>query len=186
MKSLDNFLQEARIRQVASFIPRAARVLDIGSHEGVLFARLGKDIDASIGIDPHITKTAKVGHHQLIRGLFPADMPSGMTFDVVTMLAVLEHIPPAEYPAFSAGVWQYLKPGGSLIITVPSKWVDPILHVLRFFRLIDGMSLEEHHGFEVSDTLSIFEQRFFHLVLHRRFQLGLNNLFVFRKHDSGH
>jgi len=49
------------------------------------------------------------------------------------------------------------------------------------FHLIDGMSLEEHHGYEVSQTTKIFSPPDFRLVLHRRFQLGLNHLFVFER-----
>jgi hypothetical protein len=43
------------------------------------------------------------------------------------------------------------------------------------------MSLEQHHGFEASSTRSLFERQGLKLVLHQRFQLGLNNLFVFKR-----
>jgi hypothetical protein len=59
--------------------------------------------------------------------------------------------------------------------------VDHILTVLKTLRVIDGMSLEEHHGYDVNHTASIFAPPRFALDVHRRFQLGLNNLFVFRR-----
>jgi hypothetical protein len=43
------------------------------------------------------------------------------------------------------------------------------------------MSMHEHYGFDPVDTLRIFSAPRFSLVGHRRFQLGLNNLFVFEK-----
>jgi hypothetical protein len=45
------------------------------------------------------------------------------------------------------------------------------------------MSLEEHHGYEVGQTGEIFSKPEFELVIHREFQVGLNNLFVFRRND---
>jgi len=108
-------------------------------------------------------------------------MPPVKPFDVITMLAVLEHFPPAEYENLKNGCLRFLKPGGLLLITVPSSRVDQILAVLKFFRLIDGMSLEEHHGFEVQETTSIFPAENFRLLRHATFQLGLNHLFVFER-----
>jgi len=76
---------------------------------------------------------------------------------------------------------RFLKPGGRLIITVPSPQVDFILKVLLALGLIDGMSVEEHHGYDVRETTNIFPPPEFRLVKHQRFQLGLNNLFVIER-----
>ena len=59
--------------------------------------------------------------------------------------------------------------------------LDGILDVLLRLRIIDGMELGEHHGFDVADTVPIFQTAGFALTVHRRFQLGLNHLLVFEK-----
>lgn len=41
-------------------------------------------------------------------------------YDVVTLIEVLEHIPPTEIPSFLQTLYGYLKIDGKLIITVPS------------------------------------------------------------------
>ena len=117
-----------------------------------------------------------------MKGAFPHDLPSQTDlFDAITLLAVLEHIPESEMAAFSKALGDKLAPGGFLVITVPGPAVDHILAALKTLRLIDGMSLEEHHGFKTEQTPAIFEAVGLSLVTHRRFQFGLNNLFVFKK-----
>jgi len=59
--------------------------------------------------------------------------------------------------------------------------VDNVLKVLTVLKLVDGMSLEEHHGYKPEDTDKIFAKPRFELVTRKTFQLGFNNLFVFRK-----
>src|SRR5262249_42118589 len=72
-----------------------------------------------------------------------------------------------------------LRPGGRVIVTVPAPLVDRIIALLCRLRLADGMSLEEHHGFDPSATPAVFERHGFDLEHRSRFQLGLNFLFVF-------
>jgi 2-polyprenyl-3-methyl-5-hydroxy-6-metoxy-1,4-benzoquinol methylase len=125
-----------------------------------------------------------VGGVRQVAGFFPKDMPPVEPFDVITLLAVLEHFPPTEYETLKRGCIQFLKPGGRLIITVPSPAVDHILAGLKFLKLIDGMSLEEHHGYNVEQTTKIFPAEHFRLLRRQTFQLGLNNLFVFERLDG--
>ena len=54
-----------------------------------------------------------------------------------------------------------------------------MLKWLKAFRVLDGMSLEEHHGYNVEQTPRIFANPAFALRHHETFQFGLNNLFVF-------
>ena len=116
----------------------------------------------------------------LYPGLFPEALPS-VKCDVITMLAVLEHIPADGQAELAAACHEILNPGGRVVVTVPSPRVDTILDVLGRLRVIDGMSLEEHYGFEPEDTLRVFGPPAFRLAESSRFQLGLNNLFVFEK-----
>lgn len=181
MKFTDRVLQRWRIAKVRPFIPPGARILDIGSADGALFLSLAPVAEGCMGIDPTLKANTTAAGRPLVAGFFPKAMPATEPFDIITMLAVLEHFPASEYAELRRGCAQYLKPGGRLLITVPSPAVDHILAMLKFLRLVDGMSLEEHHGYESSQTTSIFPPETFRLLKRRKFQLGLNNLFVFER-----
>jgi 2-polyprenyl-3-methyl-5-hydroxy-6-metoxy-1,4-benzoquinol methylase len=181
MTWLDHFLQSWRITKAARQIPDGARVLDIGSADGALFQQLDQRIAGGLGIDPTLKASTSRGAIPLIAGFFPADMPPTDPFDVITMLAVLEHFPEAEYVALRDACRRFLKVGGRLVVTVPSPVVDNILKILKKLRLIDGMSLEEHHGYEVQKTAGVFSAPMFRMLTHKTFQFGLNNLFVFER-----
>jgi 2-polyprenyl-3-methyl-5-hydroxy-6-metoxy-1,4-benzoquinol methylase len=181
MTPLDRFIQRWRIRRAADFIPPAARVIDIGAHQGELFDFLGERLAAGFGIEPLLQAAVRAARHEIHPGFFPAVRPTTGEWDAVTMLAVLEHIPPPAQREIAAACAQLLKPGGRVIITVPSPAVDVILATLRLFRLIDGMSLEQHYGFKPADTLRIFAAPDFRLHRRAAFQLRLNHLFVFER-----
>ena len=68
-----------------------------------------------------------------------------------------------------------------MVITVPSKKVDLILAFLHFWGIIDGMALEQHHGFEPIDLPNLLNKDGFVLITWIKFQLGFNNLLVFQK-----
>lgn len=180
MKFIDRFLQSWRISVAIKHIPADSLVLDVGCYDGLLFEKLGSKLSYGIGIDPLI-KHEKHSNYELLTGYFPSDLREKKQFNAITMLAVLEHIPQDVIQSFAQACADALLPGGKLIITVPDAKVDHILAVLSFLRLIDGMSLEEHHGFDVRQTPSIFGSVGLKLMNHSSFQLGLNNLFVFQK-----
>ena len=165
----------------AGFIKPGDAVLDIGAADGALFRQLPR-VGRYVGVDPDLDASKELAANaRLAKGLFPQAIPNEDPFDCVVMLAVLEHIPAEQQRQLVADFARYLKPGGKVILTVPSGQVDRILDILKKLHLIDGMALEEHHGFAVADTMPLFTNGGFRLIARRRFQLGLNNLFVFSK-----
>lgn len=181
MTLLDRYIQRQRLRRAAAWLPPGARVVDIGAHEGELFALLGDKLGAGFGIEPLLGRAIRQPRYEVVPGTFPAVSPPDSGWDAVTALAVLEHIPAADQAAFAAGCARVLRPGGRVVITVPSPAVDRILVVLRTLRLIDGMSLEQHYGFKPADSLGIFAPPAFRLIHRQKFQCGLNHLFVFER-----
>ncbi len=176
----DRFLQRWRIAKARPYLPAGAEVLDIGCADGALFRQV-PGLGRSVGIDPDLRGITQVGSAALIGGTFPEALTDDSPFDAITLLAVLEHIPAVDQPRLAADVARFLKPGGHLIVTVPAPAVDHLTAVLRRLRLIHGMSLEEHSGFDVGKTEGLFVQVGLKLLKHQKFQLGLNNLFVFQK-----
>jgi SAM-dependent methyltransferase len=180
MKALDRLLQRWRIAKAGDWIPAGARVLDVGCDDGALFRQLR--LTAGLGLDPKLKGDTATGEVPLVAGAFPDALPAEAgPFDVITCLAVLEHVPRERQAEFACACWDALRDGGLLLVTVPSPRVDWMLKWLRALRLVAGMSLEEHFGFEPRETPALFARPGFVLSRHRRFQLGLNNLFVFRK-----
>ncbi len=181
MKRVDYLLQRWRIAQAAPYIRQGARVLDIGCADGALFKQLGLRIGQGVGIDPELSHVVEVSgsRHRLLPGTFPFDLPPLEPFDAITMLALLEHIPSEQLAAVRDRCVQLLKPGGVLIVTVPSPLVDHLLHAMKFFRIVDGMDLDAHTGFDVATTPLLFSAGGLRVIKAKRFELGLNHLFVF-------
>jgi len=180
MKPIDRFLQRWRINKVRPYLSQGSRVLDIGCFDGVLSKQV-TGLGEYVGIDPDTESQVQNEKAQIIKGWFPNDLPDARPFDAITMLAVLEHIPTEQQKPFAENCAKYLKAGGYLLITVPSPIVDRILDVLMFLKIVDGMETEQHYGFDVRQTPSIFSSAGLRLIAARKFQVGLNNLFVFQK-----
>jgi SAM-dependent methyltransferase len=182
MRVLDRVLQNWRSRMARTWIPLGANVLDIGCHQGEFLHGLGGHIGPSVGLDP-LAAATNSSRHALLPLAFAEPVPfADGSFDVVTMLATFEHIRDRE--PLGRECHRLLRPGGRVIITVPSPRVDLVIDVLCRLRLADGMSLEEHHGFDPRTTPEFFVRNGFTLERWHCFQLGLNNLFVFRKPAS--
>ena len=180
MKLLDRVLRDWRISQATSLIPPGAEVLDIGCHDGALFRAIGPALRSGLGLDGDLLGELEGPSYRLVPGFFPDDLPPGAgPFDVVTMLAVFEHIPPDAQEKLVGAIRDVLRPGGLVVITVPSPAVDHILDVMMKARILDGMETEQHYGFVPADLPPLFEAQGFEKTVDRRFQLGLNNLYAF-------
>ncbi len=184
MKALDKYLQNVRIKKAGRFVKKNDSVLDIGSVDGVMFEKWRGKISKSVGVDPTLPSKIETDLYTLYPGYFPQACPANLVFDAITLLAVLEHIPTNAQTQLASDCYRYLKPGGRLIITVPSPQVDQILEILLKLKLIEGMSLEEHYGYKPEHTEQIFAKPQFKLLHKETFQFGLNNLFVFERIES--
>lgn len=181
MRYVDRVLQDWRIRQCCRQLPDAKRVIDVGAFQGELFRALGDQLEEGFGVEPLSDEVQSRGRWSIHPGYFPEVAPEVGEWDAITMLAVLEHIPRDRQSSLVAACHWLLRVGGRVVITVPGPAVDRILDVLKKLRLIDGMSLEEHFGFQPEETLQIFAEPRFALIHRSKFQLGLNHLFVFEK-----
>jgi 2-polyprenyl-3-methyl-5-hydroxy-6-metoxy-1,4-benzoquinol methylase len=181
MTWIDRWIQKQRINRVLPYIPDNSCVLDIGCFRGELFEAIGDRLWRGYGLDPLLSENIRRPRYTLTNGRFPDDWNDKTSLDCITLLAVLEHIPLNYQEQIIKRIFDILKPGGLVILTVPSKKTDNILNFLKRIRIIDGMSLEEHFGFDPRETKPLFEKAGFVQVKHKMFQLRLNNLFVFKK-----
>ncbi len=169
MTFLDRWLQKQRIQQAKRFIPDQPILLDIGCHNGELFTALGNRLQKGFGMDPLLPKDIQHERYKLTKGIFPADWTTNEKPNCITMLAVLEHIPTADQVIVAQKCFSILSENGMVILTVPSQQTDRILLVLKKLRLIKGMSLEEHYGFDPAATTVLFESAGFSLLQRKSF-----------------
>ena len=168
------------MRVAARWIPRGSRVLDIGCHQGEYLLWLADRIAPSIGFDPLYEKKAEIGKHKFFAQSFQeGSIGEKNYFDAITMLATIEHIQDKSIIARESA--RLLRSGGRVIITAPSPLVDRVLDVLVAWKIVDGMSLEEHHGFLPQELPGIFIPAGFKVRKKQKFQLGLNHLYVFER-----
>ncbi len=183
MKTLDQLLRKWRYHVVTPFIPYGCRLLDIGGYDGSFLYLLKDRLAQGICLDP-LCHTGTEGPLRFIQGHAGRELPlPGASVDVVTLLAVFEHV--KEREPLVREIFRVLRDEGLVILTVPQPIVDDILKILIKLRMADGMATAEHHHFDPAMVVPLFVRFGFTLIRRARFQLGLNNIFVFRKTRRG-
>lgn len=133
-------------------------------------------IRQGVGIDYKVAPM-QLGHIQTIQQRLTDRLPfPDASFEVVTLLAVLEHLE-AEQPIL-AEIRRVLQPNGKLVLTVPSIWAQPVLEFLSYrLKLIDEREIRDHKRYYDRARLyrSLVEQAQFRQFQHRYFQWGMNN-----------
>ncbi len=168
---LDLFLARQRCRAARRQIELAGkkgRILDIGCGcyplflDGVGFAeKYGLEKD----VRPGLQKELKEKGITIVEGQITGDKPlpfNGEYFDVVTMLAVFEHIEPAKLAAVHREIYRILKRGGLYVMTTPAFWTDGLLRFLAKIRLVSDVEIRDHKGsYTHSAIASILQQAWF-------------------------
>lgn len=183
MKLTDKILRFWRVKVALRYLPKYANsVFDIGCDDGYLLKKLLPITKKQDGIDPRLQIGSIGNNSELIKGFFPSSIPKKQQnglYDAIFALAVFEHFSEGDLRDSACTISKMLSRDGRLIVTVPHPYVDTILEVLFRMKLIDGQALEEHHEFDPDSLISYFAD-FLELVDHKRFQFGLNNVYIFR------
>lgn len=126
------------------------RILDIGCGSYPLFL-LNADFTEKYGLDKVVETATEERAKQQGIILIGHDieneekLPFGDNFfDVVSMLAVFEHIEPRKLVKIHKEIYRILKPGGIYIMTTPAIWTDGLLRFLARLGLISNVQIGEH------------------------------------------
>jgi SAM-dependent methyltransferase len=162
-------LEEERIRAVLPWID--GRLLDIGSGPNTLVRRYGN----GIGVDIHDWG----GGTMVVEDTAHIPFPSH-SFDTVTFVACLNHIPNREAVLVEAR--RLVRPGGRLIVTMINPVLGGIGHAIWWYderRHRGGAKPGEVGGLWNRDILRMCGAAGFTLAAHGRFVFWMNNLLVF-------
>lgn len=152
---LESFLHSYRSKKILPYIPRAARVLDLGcGYRGTLLRSISSRIDTGVGIDLDVEQLNMPANIRLIRGrLGEKDLPfRDNSFNLVNASALLEHLDDPE--AVLSEAYRVLGNQGTLLITVPSIFAKPVLEFLSFrMGLISRQEVADHKRYYTKGSL---------------------------------
>ena len=183
---LESFLRNQRIKQVLPYISRYpnCRLLDVGcGWEARLLQDLSPYIAKGVGVDfkaPDV-KTEKI---ETFTSHIDGSLPfADESFDLITMLAVLEHLDrPLDILKECARV---LRPNGGIVIMVPSRYAKPVLEFLAFkVGIVSRDEILDHKNyFNKEDLEKLFsEVDDLKIQEHSYFQWRFNNrLFAIKR-----
>jgi len=146
---LEGFLAQMRAQMADRLIPahlRGGRILDIGCGPEPIFL-FHTRFKYKYGLDAFDEADTPKGHIVYSRMDLEKNerLPfEDCFFDVVAMLAVIEHVSPVQLPALLKEIRRILKPGGRFIITTPSPRAGKLLKVMASLRLVDFRKLSGH------------------------------------------
>lgn len=172
----ENLLKEFRFQKIRRLIPKNSTVLDLGcGYQAFLLRNISHLIKHGRGIDIRVVKDNLPKNIMLIDGNINNGFPNiKQKFDVVTALALIEHIKNPKSLVFHAH--RFLKKGGKLIITTPSPYAKPVLEILAYqIHLISEQEIRDHKQYlSKSELYKILKNVGFEKIKVRYFQLGFN------------
>jgi 2-polyprenyl-3-methyl-5-hydroxy-6-metoxy-1,4-benzoquinol methylase len=116
---------DLKFRTVAAFLGSPRRVLDIGCGPGTFIGNYLPDVEA-LGIDisaaqiDYATRTYGSSEHRFSTASLARLSEAGERFDAVTVVELIEHLPPAAAIRLLSEARTLLAPGGVLVVTTPN------------------------------------------------------------------
>ena len=180
---LEKFLASRRAHQANSLIPekaRSGRILDVGcgSYPTFLFntrfaERYGVDRVTLTDVrDDRLTLV----EHDIAGG---SGLPfEDSFFEVVTMLAVFEHLETAALRRLLQEIRRVLRPGGFYVLTTPVRWTEGLLKLMSSVGLLSHEEVNEHKAqYSAPEVVTLLLDGGFERsnIRHGTFELGMNH-----------
>ena len=146
---LEPLLARLRTKQANRLIPphlRAGSILDIGcgSYPYFLSHTSFKEKFAIDQLPANEEAASGIHWHTIDLNSEPKIPFDDKYFNVISMLAVVEHLNPTSLISLFSEAFRTLLPGGMVIITTPAAWSDPLLRWMARFRLVSAEEINEH------------------------------------------
>ena len=145
---LEPFLAHLRAKRANKLIPRhlrEGRILDVGCGSYPYF--LSHTYFAEKFAVDQLEKPQSISNinwYSLDLNAAPKLPFESQYFDLVTMLAVVEHLSPNSLVTIFQEAHRVLHPGGRLVITTPAAWSDGILKFMARVNLVSKEEIDEH------------------------------------------
>jgi SAM-dependent methyltransferase len=145
---LEGFLAGMRAKKANQLIPnelRTGRILDIGCGAYPYFLS-HTFFHEKVAIDQQdgVSCPTDIDWHILDLNIAPHLSFPDESFQVVTMLAVVEHLDPGKLSLLVKEIYRVLVPGGVFIMTTPASWADGLLKALALLGLVSKEEIDEH------------------------------------------
>ena len=183
--ALDMFICRWRSRVARRQVQTGDTVLDFGCGHQLLFLRsIQQTIKLGIGLDYDAEPGRPAANLEVRQFHFEErfDFPD-QTFDKVSILAVLEHIPSDQVDSLLAEFTRLLKPGGCVLITTPTPAAKPVLDLLAFkLHVISEPEIADHqHYYSKADLQALAGRHGLKFTTYRKFLFGFNCFATFTK-----
>jgi SAM-dependent methyltransferase len=191
---LEGFLSDIRSKKADSLIPdelRSGMILDVGCGNYPNFLHKVK-FSGKHGLDRiHDSTQHAIANSDGSIELKNYDIEqeerlpyNDNMFEIVTMLAVYEHIEPSRLPSLMNEIHRVLKPGGFYILTTPAAWTDRLLRFLAKIGIVSSEEIDEHKdAYTFAKIQGIFDKSQFQgcQVRYGYFELFMNLYAIIEK-----
>lgn len=145
---LEPFLSRQRAARANSLIPkelRGGRILDVGCGSFPYFLS-HTAFQEKFAIDqlPPSVSSGEINWHVLNLNEAPKLPFEDGFFNIVTLLAVAEHVNPNSLERLLSEAHRVLQPGGRVILTTPAAWSDGLLKFMARVGLVSAEEINEH------------------------------------------
>lgn len=148
---LEPMLADLRAQRANKLIPtnlRNGRILDIGCGSFPYFlahtAFAEKFAIDQIPLPEQTASELKIESFTLDLEIEPRLPFENNYFELVTLLAVVEHLDPTLMAKLFKEIYRVLKPEGMVILTTPAAWSDGLLKFMAQVGLVSAEEIHEH------------------------------------------